>query len=124
MNLDALSDKSTALENLGANPSAVDLAEVDSGYASAVAHANRWGAGAPLATAGGTLGQSYFDHDAKNDEASSVAAEHRADHQIRALDQIKDDIDDANELEDKAYDFLDQVSETRADTDQAVFIRG
>jgi hypothetical protein len=60
----------------------------------------------------------------QHDEASATAADNRADAATRRLEIVQDDLDGARELEKAALDFLDQVVEIRAQTDQSMFIRG
>lgn len=61
---------------------------------------------------------------AKDDEADSIAASHRAQANLRRLDAIEDDIDSANDMEDRALDFLEQINKTKAETEQSLYIRG
>lgn len=62
--------------------------------------------------------------DAQHEQASATAADNRADAATRRLEIVQDDLDGARELEKAALDFLDQVVEIRAQTDQSMFIRG
>jgi hypothetical protein len=61
---------------------------------------------------------------AQDEQTRATAAGDRADAAARRLEIVEDDVDSARDLEKAALDFLDQVVEIRAQTDQSMFIRG
>jgi hypothetical protein len=81
------------------------------------------GAGS-VSEAGGTAVKGCYDRVATLRGADATGASNRADAAVRQLDLVKDDMDGARELEKDALDFFDQARETRAQTEQSVFIRG
>lgn len=65
-----------------------------------------------------------YDKKAKDTEADATSSGNRAAATERQMDAVKDDLDSARELEKSALDFLDQANQTRAQTEQSVYIRG
>lgn len=80
--------------------------------------------GGAVTKAVGDGGSGVFGGYAKDDEASSIAAANRANANIRRLDSIEDDLDSANDMENRALDFLEQINKTTAETEQSLYIRG
>jgi hypothetical protein len=83
----------------------------------------KWGAGSMILGAVSQTSSRVFDSLAQDDAADATAEGHRAQAAERMLEDINDSVDDANDMEDAALDFLDQANETEAATEQAYYIR-
>jgi hypothetical protein len=68
----------------------------------------------------GTLGSGYFEKQATNREANAQAKGNRAETGIRALEQVEQNVSEAQDMKKRTLDFMSAIQETKAEADKAL----